>query len=137
MNPQSPLVITFALLICFQVKHFLCDYPLQTQFMLNKAKPDHWRYPLSLHAGVHALFTLAILIAFEGIIALVFYLAVIDFMVHFTVDRLKVNYSRGIPPSEPQFWYLLGLDQLAHHLTHYGIIAVMLFLCDDMHIPFT
>ncbi|MHA2280134.1 MAG: DUF3307 domain-containing protein [Promethearchaeota archaeon] len=79
----------FGLLIFFQVKHFLADYPLQGKFMLKKFSPG-WEFfiPLAAHAGVHALFTLALLLF---IAPHLWYLALIDFVIHFVMDRVKAG----------------------------------------------
>jgi hypothetical protein len=81
-----------ALLIVFQVKHFLADYPLQTEYMLGKFKPD-WEFakPLSLHAGVHALFTYWIVLAVSWSFTLAVSLALFDGVVHFVMDRIKAG----------------------------------------------
>lgn len=79
----------FELLIAFQLKHFIADYPLQTQYMLGKFKPHGWVWPLAAHAGVHAVMTAAIA-AFAGV--LWFHavgLALSDFCLHFAMDRIK------------------------------------------------
>ena len=55
----------FILLLAFQVKHFLCDYPLQTQFMLGKFKDTDWVLPLSQHCFVHAAGTMLVLFLFS------------------------------------------------------------------------
>ena len=52
------------LLIAFQVKHWICDYPLQTPYMLQKFKLKGWVHPLFCHARVHALGTLLITVVF-------------------------------------------------------------------------
>lgn len=47
----------FILLIAFQIKHFLCDYPLQGKYMLGKFNKEDWKLPLAAHAGTHAIGT--------------------------------------------------------------------------------
>ncbi len=79
----------FALLIIYQIKHFLADYPLQGKYMLGKFKPGWaWVGPLTAHAGLHGLFTLAIVLAFDPS---KWWLAVFDFVIHFAMDRLKAS----------------------------------------------
>lgn len=116
----------FLLLTVYQVKHFLCDYPLQRPFMLRKGATGWaWVAPLISHAGVHAFFTFWIAFCFKQHLAL--YLALFDFVVHFMVDRIKASPSilGRFTPAQPYFWWALGADQMAHHLTHYAIIAVL------------
>lgn len=117
----------FFLLVAFQVKHFLCDYPFQTPYMLGKFKGGtEWVLPLVAHAGVHALGTFAISLYFMGLGAVL--LALLDFAVHFTVDRIKASPTMGgrWKMDSRYFWWALGADQGAHHLTHYAIIAILI-----------
>lgn len=104
------------LLILFQLKHFVADYPLQTPYMLGKFKsfPDYL-LPLAAHAGVHALFTAAIAVAFKRFDVL-FILVSLDFVTHFIIDRIKAspNMLGRFKPDQRQFWWALGFDQMAH-----------------------
>jgi len=71
--------------------------------MLRKfgGKPSVWVLPLAAHAGVHALCTLVILFIFSGysyvfmlgkLLPLkVYSLALLDFALHFTMDRVKAS----------------------------------------------
>ena len=118
------MLMLFVLLIAFQLKHFLADYPLQGRYMLGKFKETGWILPLACHSGIHALFTFSIAVFFGFEIALG--VALLDFVIHFVVDRLKVSFSKGVTTQEPKFWWYLGLDQMAHHLTHYAIILILI-----------
>lgn len=134
----------FVLLIVFQIKHFLADYPFQTQYMLGKFRREDWIGPLAAHAGLHALLTLAIAFVAGGDQLLI--LAGVDFWSHFTMDRIKASPNllgrfKPLTPSGYQialkdgdecklqsnrfFWWSLGVDQMVHHLTHYGIIFAL------------
>jgi hypothetical protein len=113
----------WTLLVIYQLKHFLADFPLQGQYMLGKFKGGtEWVLPLGAHALVHLLFTAAIVLACGRPELL--WLASLDFGVHFCVDRLKASPRLGgrWKPTQPYFWWALGADQMAHHLTHYFII---------------
>lgn len=127
-----------ALLVVFQVKHWLCDFPLQTPYMLGKGKTDtDWVNPLTAHAGVHALGTFIVAACFlwgEPRIGLFAVLpACFDFWSHFVIDRIKAAPSLGgrWKPSDPKFWWALGADQAAHHLVGFGIIFYLLMLRAD------
>jgi hypothetical protein len=50
----------FLLLLLFQFKHFIADYPLQGEYMLGKFKDKGWMLPLFAHVGVHGAFTFII-----------------------------------------------------------------------------
>lgn len=135
----------FVLLVVFQLKHFLADYPLQTRYMLGKFKPGlGYVLPLFLHASVHAAFTFLICWTFSSFWFAVV-AAVFDHTVHFLMDRLKASPSllgkhkpltaKEYPCASEEgkrgnkyFWWSLGFDQGVHHLTHYVIIATLLAL---------
>lgn len=79
----------FVLLIVYQIKHFLADYPLQGAYMLKKFMGGwDWVLPLAAHAGVHGLFTLAICLI---VAPTMWWLALVDFVIHFTMDRIKAS----------------------------------------------
>ena len=82
--------IVFLLLVIYQIKHFLADYPLQGKYMLGKFKGGtDWVAPLLAHACVHGAFTLLIASAFHCGYAP--YLAVLDATLHFIMDRIKAS----------------------------------------------
>lgn len=125
MNEQLELV--FTLLVIYQVKHFIADFPLQREYMLRKTLP-HWDFllPLTLHCSVHAMGTALIVLIFAPS---VWWLVLFDFVVHFVVDRLKSGpryFGRFNDLSKSGFWTILGLDQMMHHLTHIYIIWVII-----------
>lgn len=130
VNPELTMTIaTFILLLIFQLKHFLADYPLQTKSMLGKFNQNGWVKPLSKHCAVHAFFTAFIVAVFTANIMLVVTLALFDFVVHFCMDRIKASPNIGgrWKPTEKLFWIFVGTDQMVHHLTHYAIIACIVF----------
>lgn len=118
-----PMTTIFVLLITFQIKHFLADYVFQTSYMLKKSQTNNWILPLLSHSLVHGFFTLFILITY-GYIQL-WYLFLIDIIVHFLVDAVKARpqFLGRFNPSQKQFWISLGFDQMLHHLTHYFFIS--------------
>lgn len=140
----------FILLVWYQVKHFMADFPLQNEYMLGKFKETGWVKPLAFHCAVHALFTLwvsCILVSFPMALGL----ALFDFAAHFGMDRLKASpkllgqykalsgyefkalkeraannnstrHDAALVRKNSYFWWSLGFDQMVHHLTHYVII---------------
>ncbi len=83
------LVGILTLLVLFQVKHFLADYPFQTEYMLGKFKAHGWFKPLVAHALVHGLGTFIIASYFGAAHPIV--LALFDAVIHFTMDRVKAS----------------------------------------------
>lgn len=130
------------LLVLYQVKHFICDYPLQTKWMLGKFKPfPDCFLPLLAHSAVHGVATFLIASMFKPKIA--FWVALLDLAVHGMVDYVKANPNLGgrfktltkenyatateaERKSNTYFWWALGADQTMHHLTHYLIIWCLL-----------
>lgn len=86
------MIAIFVLLLIYQVKHFVADYPLQTPWMLGKFKDKGWVVPLAAHAAVHGLFTVAIGLFCGWIpLSVVLAMGLFDFVVHFTMDRIKAS----------------------------------------------
>lgn len=145
----STIQVLFVLLVVYQIKHFVADYPMQNEYMLKKFLPD-WGFfkPLLAHAGVHATFTFFIVLCvLPNQYQLALTLALVDFVIHFFMDRLKAGpkYLGRFKPltaseyieakkdgdikkinGNRYFWWALGLDQMIHHLTHYVILYFLI-----------
>src|SRR5262249_37291025 len=76
------------LLLVFETKHLFADFFLQGEYMLGKFKRQGWQLPLAAHCAVHAAFTLAICLLVRPEL---FWLAGVDFSVHFVMDRIKAS----------------------------------------------
>lgn len=122
MNPFS-LVLLYSL---FRIKHFACDFLLQTDWMaLTKGKPGGEGYrALFTHSAIHALGTLLIVMLFAPAL---WWLGLLDFVVHSAIDRVKgyYTYKNGWLPKDRIFWWTLGADQEAHNFTHLGYIVLI------------
>jgi hypothetical protein len=107
------------LTVFFQVKHFIADFVLQNVWMLQKARPN-WDFalPLAIHSGLHALMTLSVVLV---VLPSAWWLALLDFGVHFVMDRIKAGpryLGRFSDVRGKAFWVSFGFDQMVHHLTH-------------------
>lgn len=121
----TPLEHILLLVAALQVKHFICDGPLQIRAMVE-AK-GHYGRPLGLlHSFIHAVGTVLVLGAFGFAAPVVLLLGVLDFAIHYHVDFSKENVVRiaGWTPSQAHFWWALSADQMAHQLT-YLLIAYL------------
>lgn len=79
------------LLVIYQIKHFVADYPLQGKYMLGKFQAyPKFILPLLAHASVHAALTFAIAIFFKSV-EVAIALALLDAGIHFVVDRIKAS----------------------------------------------
>jgi hypothetical protein len=127
-----PIVIstpwTVAALVIFIFKQLVADFLLQTSWMANgKEQPEGWFWPLAAHVAVHAAATALI---FAALAPGYIWIALVDLVVHFAIDRAKglLNRAFDTDPTKTGFWWLIGIDQTLHHLTHLGfalIIAVV------------
>lgn len=116
------------LLCIFEVKHYLADWAFQTPWMVRGKRRVGLDFvvPLAAHAGLHALLTFLIIVL---VAPTVWYLAALDFVAHFVIDRLKAGpsfFGRFENQSKKAYWLLLGGDQLLHHLTYFYIIFLAL-----------
>jgi len=130
MEPNfEQAILIFQLLVIFQIKHFLADFPLQTEYMLGKFNAKDWELPLFTHAAVHALMTFGIVMYFLGNVEIAAGMMMLDLVTHFTIDRVKASpYMFGkYKPDEKIFWLALGADQFLHHITHYIIIFTIIY----------
>ena len=79
---------------------------------------------------VHCLIHLAVAMVLILIVAPKFwFVAVIDFAIHITIDRLKgicaSSFGVTLEQEHPWFWTLIGVDQALHHLTGFGLSIFM------------
>lgn len=126
------LITIFYLLI---IKHFICDFALQGRF-----KQPTYKWLLTsrkghLHALDHAVGTaLVFLLASvwllgtgKTIFITIILFAVLDHVLHFTIDWLKNNFVKAndMKQSERQFWILSCVDQCLHTTCY--LVYVILF----------
>lgn len=118
----NALILGMALFI---MKQLLADYIFQTTWMaLGKDDQKTWPAPLLAHVSIHALGTLIICLILN---AALFWLALVDFFVHGTIDRIKssIQTRYQLSATQGRFWWLLGTDQTLHHLTHLGFAVAL------------
>lgn len=116
------------LFVLFFIKHFICDFILQTKYQYsNKGTLGH---PGGLlHVFIHLVGTSMIVLWWNVpdrsiIIPIMF----MEGSSHYLMDWLKVNinlqYGWG-PLTSEYYWWLLGFDQLVHSLVYVLIIYSM------------
>jgi Protein of unknown function (DUF3307) len=123
------VTVTVAMLLVFQVKHYVADYLLQPGWVI-RGKGDFRKPGGYVHAGVHALGSLpAFFIAGLGFAEIVAF-ALAEFVIHFAIDHTKARLSRNSKsgPNTRAYWALHGADQLMHQLTYAGLIYAALSL---------
>jgi len=122
---QIPTLWIAAASAAFLAKHFLADFLLQTDWMAaGKERPEGWLLPLAAHAGVHGALTAALFLVVSPALA---WLGLVDALVHGAIDRLKSLTTRRakLTPQQSSFWWLFGMDQTLHHLTHIGLAILL------------
>lgn len=125
---MDPLTILI-LYIAFRLKQYLCDFVLQTDWMaLTKGKPGREGYKaLFTHTAFHGGGTTLIALALAPAL---WWLGIVDFIVHSIVDRVKgvISYRKNWSYSDRWFWWSFGLDQEAHNYTHLAFILLIIAL---------
>lgn len=129
MNVNTELLLW--LLIFYQIKHYLADFVFQNVWMLQKSRPG-WDFiwPLTIHSGIHALFTLALALY---LYPQAWWLGVLDFVLHFLMDRIKAGpryMGRWSDMRSKAFWVCFGFDQMVHQLVH---LYICWFLATTVH----
>jgi hypothetical protein len=131
----TALSAVLTLLVIYQVKHFLADYPLQRPYMLGKFRPG-WDFvgPLTAHATTHALFTFFIALVWlwqpftAPPLGTIFGLALFDGATHFVMDRVKASPRwlgrfKALSAAEHQMYThdipSAGIDEAMRHNTYF------------------
>jgi hypothetical protein len=118
------LNMSLFLLVALFTKHYFSDFKLQTFFMLGKGKPGlAFIAPLASHCAVHMIFTIVILVIVKPEYS---WLAAIEFVAHFVIDRAKATYKlpSGVWEGSERgnnlnkYYSAFGLDQYAHGLCY-------------------
>jgi hypothetical protein len=110
------------LMVLLQLKHWYVDFVNQSMDEV-RAKGEYGN-PLGLwHSIKHAFFTFLIFLLVDLDLAVALF--ALDFILHYHIDWVKMNYGNQ-DINTPQFWNHLGLDQLAHQLCY--ILYVYLWL---------
>lgn len=119
---QAVLLVFFIL----QVKHFVADFVLQTDRMVVEKGIYGARYGIyhSLIQSVGTFLAFCWIHPLLGILT-----AFVDFLAHYHIDWAKININKkwSYTPANKEFWFWLGLDQLAHQLTYVLLVGWVFF----------
>ena len=113
-------------MLLLTVKHVIADFVLQTSWMAHRQGPE-------ARLGAAAAGALPVHLAVAMVLILIvaprfWFVALIDFAIHITVDRVKGYLRRQFrrdAGKHPWFWTLIGVDQALHHLTGFGLSIFM------------
>ena len=110
--------IAILILVLLQIKHWYVDFVNQTNVEVA-SKGIYGDGPGINHSAKQAIGTLLAIVLVVGTpyIAYAAVLAFVDFVLHYHIDWVKMNYG-NCDIRTPAFWNHLGLDQMAHQLTY-------------------
>ena len=114
-------------MLVLTVKHVIADFVLQNSWMaIGKDQKTGWAMPLLAHCLVHLAVAMALILM---IAPRFWFVAIIDFFIHITVDRAKglcaSTFGVTLEAGHSWFWTLIGVDQALHHLTGFGLSIYM------------
>jgi hypothetical protein len=130
---RDPIVIALVGMGLLQLKHFVCDFVLQTSRHVQFK--GIYGHPAGLeHSGIHAMGTIPCLwlIGVAPLSAIA--IAAGEFVIHYHTDWAKeqINRRAGWTPAVHSFWVAQGVDQLVHHATYLGIMTLILIASPGM-----
>lgn len=113
------------LLSLFVIKHFIVDFVLQTQEEIEyKGNYLDWRGVK--HSLKHGIGTILALWGIGATLEFTWMYGVMDFLIHYHIDWLKVNATRKFTIEDQEFWVWFGFDQTLHYLTYIIFIGIMI-----------
>lgn len=125
MAPQTALALSA--LLAFEVKHFLCDFVLQTAYQV-RTKGIYGHLGGFIHSGLHIAGTIPALVIMGASVRAAALILIVEFAIHYHVDWAKAKIDRTFQwgPQSQRYWILFGTDQFIHQLTYLGIVYVLL-----------
>ncbi len=111
--------------------HYLGDFtPLLTARMLEAKAQGSPLKPIAGHAAVHSVLVgVAVAVLAAPAWSLLLAVCGIEFGTHFVIDATRGRLARVFPilrdPEQGVYWYVFGLDQLAHMLVLLGLAALV------------
>lgn len=116
--------IAVGLMVALLLKHFICDFLLQTGGIAMK-KHNYRNLESYAHSAFHVLGVMMVLGCFG--LASYWFLAFLTGVIHYSIDWAKgnLNDKLELTPTDTHFWWLLGADQLLHGLTYCAMVGVI------------
>lgn len=123
---DSRVALVFWSAVLFELKHFICDFVLQTAYQYrNKGIYGH---PGGLlHAGLHMTGSLPAVLVFHPSVGFAAAILLGEFFVHYHIDWSKeqINKRCGLDFEKNLYWSVFGADQLLHQLTYVVMLAAL------------
>lgn len=124
MNPIVSMILWA--LFAFQVKHFLCDFALQTQRQI--LKKGVYGHPGGLsHAALHGVASLPALLILTASGPAIAWMIGLEFVVHYHGDwgKAQLDTRLRLTTQDNLYWIFFGLDQLIHQLTYVAMVLIL------------
>lgn len=120
MDQTTAILLLF---VALQIKHLVADFFLQNAKMIM-GRERYWHMGRAQHAGVHALLSIVSFALFGTSPMLIFWIVLVEYVVHFHIDWGKARYSvaKKLTPDQPKYWYAMGTDQALHQLTYIAMV---------------
>lgn len=123
------LIDILIIYLAFRAKQVICDFFLQTSWMAKvKGGPFNMggAKALGAHAGIHSLFTFALVMAFAPEL---WWLGFVDLAAHGLIDKGKgwITNTNGWTYKDNPYWWAFGVDQEMHNLTHLCYIIAIIY----------
>lgn len=118
------------LAIVYQIKHWISESIFRGDYLFQRSFKDWGNFiPLCKHSLIHSGFTFSI--AWYKLFDLEFCLKVacFDFALYFVIDQIKASpdFKEDFPSFKKwQYWWLFGLEEIVHHISHYIIIYFLM-----------
>ena len=113
-------IALFALLL---VKHFLCDFVLQSKWQVHQ-KGIYGAPGGLVHSGIHVAGSLVALVVVMAPVAVIVPVLIAEYVVHYHIDWGKEQVVRMFDWRDgARFWNAIGFDQLLHGLTYLAIVV--------------
>ena len=119
--------MVFTVLLLLFIKHFVVDFPLQAFPWIYLNKGTYGHLGGIVHAVLHGVFTFAIFWYWSPQYAVA--LGAIDAVIHYHVDWAKMNLNKKMgwtATNSEWFWIFIGVDQLLHALTYFGLVYLVM-----------
>lgn len=113
----------FLLLFLLAVKHWIADFVLQFEYMVEQKGLYGHRGGVE-HAVIHGILTGIILVVFTNNIFASVMFGVLDSVVHYHVDYVKARWGTQ-NLTQQRFWIQLGADQLAHYTFYIWLVWIL------------
>lgn len=116
------------LMLMFQVKHLLADFVMQSSWIVH-TKGIYGRPGGLVHAGIHAAFSVGVLLFSPLSFGKIIVFALGEMAVHYHIDWSKDRLLKRMntDPTQWRYWVLTGLDQFAHQVTYVAILLLVLW----------